>query len=98
MKVLQPIPFSTYQAQIANQNSQKMKFNWRANWEILLVLVIIVVGIVITTIAAIKNKGKLRVTSPTANQTIFYAIKQSHGMDYNLLVMQLLAFQCLCLT
>lgn len=35
-----------------------MKFNWRANWEILLVLVIIVVGIVITTIAAIKNKGE----------------------------------------
>jgi len=36
----------------------KMKFNWRANWEILLVLVIIVVGIVITTIAAIRNKGE----------------------------------------
>lgn len=35
-----------------------MKFNWKANWEILLVLVIIVVGIVITTIAAIRNKGK----------------------------------------
>lgn len=40
-------------------NKQKMKFNWRANWETLLVLVIIVVGIVITTIAAIRNKGEL---------------------------------------
>lgn len=61
MKVIQPIvPFSTYRAHIANNsNRRKMKFNWRANWEILLVLVIIVVGIVITTIAAIKNKGKL---------------------------------------
>lgn len=61
MKVIQPIvPFSTYRAHIAyNTNRRKMKFNWRANWEILLVLVIIVVGIVITTIAAIKNKGKL---------------------------------------
>lgn len=60
MKVIQPIPFSTYQTtRIANSNKEhKMKFNWRANWEILLVLVIIVVGIVITTIAAIKNKGK----------------------------------------
>lgn len=36
----------------------KMKFNWRANWEILLVFVIIIVGIVITTIAAIRSKGE----------------------------------------
>lgn len=40
------------------QNRQKMKFNWKANLEILLVLVIIVVGIVITTIAVIRSKGK----------------------------------------
>lgn len=35
-----------------------MKFNWRANWELLLVLLIVSVVIVIATLAAIKNKGK----------------------------------------
>lgn len=41
----------------------KMRFNWRANWEILLVLVIISIGIVITTIAAIRSKGEWRAWS-----------------------------------
>lgn len=45
-----------------------MKFNWRANWEILLVLVIIVVGIVITTIAAIRNKGEFEVSKEWRGQ------------------------------
>lgn len=35
-----------------------MKFSLKANWEILLVLVIIAVGIVIITVAAIR-RGKL---------------------------------------
>lgn len=47
-----------------------MKFNWKANWEILLVLAIIVVGIVITTIAAIRNKGKLDFESRSAGRFI----------------------------
>lgn len=50
----------TTEPKLARPNIERMKFNWRANWEILLVLVIIVVGIVITTIAAIRSKGRCK--------------------------------------
>ena len=62
-----------------------MKLKLKSSWEILLVLAIIIIGIIITTLAAMRSKGKI--------YTQAYANKRTYDQEINVIYNQYLYHQ-----